>query len=46
MRLRVDYVVASFPARTLSGREKGMAQHHDALMDRIVDALKVSVPFL
>ncbi len=42
-RLRADYVVVSFPARTLGGREKGMAQHYDALMDRMVDALKVSV---
>lgn len=42
-RLRADYVVVSFPVRTLGGREKGMAQHYDALMDRMVDDLKVPV---
>ncbi len=42
-RLRAPYVVVSFPSHSLGGKGKGMVQHYEGEVSRMVDALKVSV---
>jgi len=37
------YIVASFPARSLGAREKGMVQHYDAYLRDLADTLNYSL---
>lgn len=40
--LRARWAVLSFPAQTLSGRDRGMALHYDQFMERILESLEIS----
>ena len=42
-QLRASCLVVSFPNQSLGGRRKGMAEHYDAVMARILDHLQAKV---